>query len=114
MNFTKKYLLNIGLAFVLLYAGINILLHPLDWIGYVPTWVTNFKVTREFMLQSHGIFEIILGLWLLSNWKVKWAGLIAALDIASIVLFTGTAQLLVTFRDVGLVFMGIYLFFDGE
>ena len=114
MRISKKYLINIGLACTLLYAGINIVRDPSNWIGFVPTWVTNFGVTREFMLMSHGIFEVILGLWLLSNWKVKWAGLITALDIASIVILSGTGQLLITFRDVGLVFMGIYLFFDGE
>src|SRR5262245_42724523 len=112
----KKYLLNIGLAFVLLYAGISILIWPNDWIGYVPQWVENFGVSRNFMLMSHGIFESVLGLWILSNKKVKWAALLAALDIASIIIFAGLnyQMLLTTFRDVGLIFMAIYLFLDNE
>ncbi len=96
---------------MLLYAGISILIWPNDWIGFVPAWVENFGTSQEFMLQSHGIFEVVLGLWILSNKKIRWAALLAALDIASIVIFSGLnyQMLLTTFRDVGLVFMALYL-----
>ena len=110
----KKYLINIGLSFTLLYAGINILRFPSDWIGFVPQWVTNFGVTREFALQSHAFGEIFLGLWLLSNYKVKWVALLAALDMASIIILNGTGALPITFRDIGLLFMAIYLIAADE
>ena len=107
----KKYLLNIGLTFTLLFAGISILMRPLDWIGFVPQWVENFGVSRDFVLQGHALMEIILGLWLLTNKKVKWVAILAALDMASILIFNGFSHnmLLITFRDVGLLFMAIYL-----
>ena len=114
MTFNKKYILNLGLAFTLLYAGVNILLYPLEWIGFVPAWITNFYVTREFALASHAIVEIILGLWLLSNYKIKWAATIVALDMASIILLNGLGALPITFRDIGLLFMATYLAVDGQ
>ncbi len=105
----KKYLINLGLAITLLYAGIMAFLHPFDWIGFVPDWVTRFGTSRELALHLHSVAEIILGLWLLSNKKVKWVGLLTALDIAVIMLVSGTGLLLITFRDFGLLFMAIYL-----
>lgn len=107
----KKYLLNIGLAFTLLYAGIAAFVNPSDWVGFVPQWVGNFGLSRELALHTHSVVEILLGVWLLSNWKVRWAGLISALDILAILLATGFSGgiLLITFRDVGLLFMAIYL-----
>ena len=109
MGFNKKYILNVGLAFTLLYAGINILLYPMDWIGFVPFWVSKFGVTREFALQSHAFGEIFLGAWLLSNYKVKWVAILVALDMLTIIVLNGSGSLPITFRDVGLLFMAIYL-----
>jgi len=111
MTIDKKYLLNIGLAFTLLYAGIMAFVNPLDWVGFVPSWVTNFGLSRELALHTHSVVEILLGVWLLSNWKVKWAGWASALDIAIILLATGFSSgiLLITFRDVGLLFMAAFL-----
>ncbi len=114
MQFKKKYLLNVGLAFTLLYAGISILLNPSDWIGFVPVWVSKFGTTREFALQSHAFFEIFMGVWLLSNWRVKWVAILAALDMLSIIVLNGTGALPITFRDIGLLFMAVYLAVDEQ
>lgn len=108
----KKYILQIGLAFVLLYAGIAALLKPDDWIGFVPHWVTNFGTSRILALHLHSVAEVVLGVWLLINFKIKWAALLTALDIAAILVFAGldSSVFIVTFRDVGLLLMAIYLF----
>lgn len=107
----KKYLLQFGLAFTLLYAGISALVHPYDWIGFVPMWITQFGITREFALRSHSVVEILLAVWLLSNKKINLAGLVTALDMAVILLANGFGRgtFLITFRDAGLLFMAIYL-----
>lgn len=112
----KKYLLNLGLAFTLLYAGIAALVNSNDWVGFVPRWVTAFGFSRELSLHIHSVVEISLGLWLLSNFKVKWAALITALDIAAILVVNGFGGgiLLITFRDVGLLFMAVYLAVANE
>lgn len=109
----KKYLLNIGLAFTLLYAGISSFLKPTDWIGYVPHWVNLFHVTPLLALLGHAVFEILAGLWLLSNWKIKVSAWVVALDMGVILLANGLAIFPITFRDVGLLFMAIYLAMDN-
>lgn len=111
---TKKYILQIGLAFTLLYAGISSFLHPYDWVGFVPTWVEKFGTSQLLALHMHGVVEIILGLLLLTGWQRKWISLLVALDILAILLVNGFAgnMFLITFRDVGLFAMALYLYLD--
>ena len=107
----KEYILKIGLAFTLLYAGIAALLHPLDWIGFVPSWVTSFGITRELALRGHSFVEIILAVWLLTHWQKKLAAGLIAADILVIILINGFGRSVfpVTFRDVGLLAIALYL-----
>ena len=116
MHFTKKYLLNIGLAFPLLYAGIDQILHPLDWVGFLPKWMPTFGLTDVQSLLPHSILCLILGVALLINYKVRWVAAATALFYASITFANGVGRdfFLITFRDVGLLFMAIYLAVDGD
>jgi uncharacterized membrane protein YphA (DoxX/SURF4 family) len=109
-----KYLLQLGLALTFLYAGINSLMHPSDWIGFVPAWLGNFGIASSTFLFTHSIFEIVLSVWLLSNKKIRIAGLILALDLLAIILVNGFSQSVfpITFRDIGLFFTALYLFLD--
>lgn len=112
----KKYLLNIGLAFTLLYAGIDQILHPLDWVGFLPKWMPTFGQTLTQALLPHSILCIVLGLALLTNYKVRWVAAATTLFLASITFANGVGRdfFLITFRDVGLLFMAIYLAVAGE
>jgi len=110
-----KSLLQLGLAFVLIYAGIDALRYPLDWVGFVPTWVRIFHVSRESFLMAHSIGEIVIGLWLLIDKAIRIAALLAFLDLLAIIVFSGfdRAVFTTTFRDVGLLFMALALIFVG-
>ncbi|HEX5429475.1 MAG TPA: DoxX family membrane protein [Patescibacteria group bacterium] len=109
-----KYLLQVGLAFTLLFAGIDSFVHINDWVGFVPAWVENFGVSRELALHLHGGGEIILGLLLLSNWKTRVFAALTALDFLAIIFLNGFGRgiFLETFRDVGLFFTALYLVFQ--
>ncbi len=112
----KKYLLQFGLAFVLIYASVGALLYPVDWIGFVPSWVENFGISRGLALHLHSAFQIILGLALLLNYKVKAISLIVAINIAVLMAVNGFSRAVftTTFRDVGLFFMALYLGMRGR
>jgi uncharacterized membrane protein len=107
----KKYLLQLGLGLTILYAGVDAFLHPADWIGFLPAWITMFKLTPALALQIHSILEIALGLALLVNYKVRYVAALSALDIALILFVSGFGRnaLLITFRDIGLFFLALYL-----
>jgi hypothetical protein len=111
----KIYVLNLGLAFVLIYAGIDQLLHPLDWIGYIPSWALLGQ-TPENSLKVHAVLALLLALWYLTNIKRRWAGWVGTLFFASIILANGfsRAVFVVTFRDVALVTASLYLAIADE
>ena len=100
---TKRFL-QLGLAFVFLYAGISMLQNPQNWIGFVPHWVEFGFITRELFLYVNATLEILLGLaFLLGRWQ-KQIGWFAFLHLLLIVSVNGTSGLIITFRDIGLAF----------
>ena len=108
---TAFFILRLGLTIVLLYAGISMLIDSTPWIGFVPMWLVGILIKIglpvELFLAAHAIFEIILALWILSGWHIRWAGLVLFLDMLSILIFYGID--LVTFRDIGLLGAALFL-----
>lgn len=110
---TKKgytpLLLRVGLAFVFLYAAVASLAHPLEWAGYLPTFMTNI-VSSTVAVRGLAVYELVLGTWLLSGMYVRYGALLSAATLGGIVAVS-FSQLIVTFRDVGLLFAALALFF---
>lgn len=104
-----KLFLRIGLAFVFLYAGVGSLVFPKDWIWYIPDWMQGI-IPGETLLLLHGVSELVLGVWLLSGWRVFYPALIASLDLLVITLINFNIMGIV-FRDVGLFFAAFALAF---
>ena len=102
-----SFLLRIGIAFTLVYAGISIFLNPESWIGFIPQFIRDIG-NAQFSLYTHGIFDIVLGVWLLINWKQFLASLITSLNLFFItILNLGAIE--IVFRDVGLLLAAIAL-----
>lgn len=101
--------LRAGLAFVFLYAGIATLQQPLEWEGYLPHFIASM-VGVTTGLRVIAIGEIGLGMWLLTGKYAKYAAILSALLFAGIIL-ANISQLVVTFRDVGLLFAALALYF---
>lgn len=100
-------LLRIGLAFVFLYAALSSFLEPLNWVGYIPSWVRGI-VPEELLLTGFSVFEIVLALWLLSGKYTFVAALVSAGVLFGLTV-VNLAILDVVFRDVGLVFAALAL-----
>ncbi len=101
------FLLRAGLAFVFLYAGIGALQHPATWVGYLPNLLTK-AIAATTALKIIAVYEIILALWLLSGKYIRYAAWLSALTLAGIVV-ANSNQLIITFRDIGLVCMALAL-----
>jgi hypothetical protein len=102
-----KWLLQLGLAIVFLYAAISSLLSPLDWTGFLPTFLTGLAPSL-MVLKILAVYEILLAVWLLSGRYLRYAAWLTALTLAGIIL-TNPTQLIVTFRDIGLLFAALAL-----
>lgn len=98
-QFLVFLLLRVGVAFSLLYAAYSGFVNPSAWVGYVPD--LPFGIEREVALQIWGGVETVLGLWLLSGWRIFIPSLVTALAIAAVTLIN-LSQFSVLFRDVSI------------
>jgi len=105
-------ILSLGLAFVFLYEGIASLLNPLLWVSYLPQFMGNF-IALDVAIKFIAVYEIVLGLLLVSGKFRKIAAALSALTLAGIIV-SSLNQFVITFRDVGLLLMAVALLFMDE
>ena len=91
-----------------LYSGFDLFYYPYHWYGFVPKWfsqITNQVASVDAYLRFQGIGEFIIGLlflaWFGGKWGVRIASVLAALEMALIIVFVGIDP--ITFRDIGLL-----------
>ena len=102
-----RLFLRIGIAAVFLYAAVAALFDPASWIGFFPRILRDFFPERV-LLAAHSFGEIILALWLLSDFRVFYAALVAAIALGTIIL--GNITLIdIVFRDIAILFAAIAL-----
>jgi len=115
LNENKNYsvvFIRISLALILLWFGVDEILNPEDWYGYVPSWVSdNLPFTLEFFISLNGIIEITIGAFLLLGWHTRIFAFIVALHLISITLAVGYNE--IGIRDFGLTMMAVSLLFSG-
>jgi len=102
-----SFLLRVGLAAVFLYVGTASLLMPEDWASYFPNFIAQSDFA-EMLIYAHGLAEIVLAVWLLSNKKIYLAAWLSALAMASIIV-VNIELLDVVFRDFAIMFMALAL-----
>ncbi len=103
-----KWLLRIGLAFVFIYAAVEIHFHPENFLKYVPLFVSHAVPVNTF-LPVFGIGEIILSLWVLSGWHGRVASMICFLILVAIIV-PNMAYFSVLFRNVAVALGALALF----
>ena len=121
MSFTNKLspamFLRLGLGFMFLYSGFDIVSHPTAWAWAVrglPSFMQSMIDTfgLETYLRLQGASELVLAVallaWFLPRKVGAIAGLIAGLEMLAITILVGLDA--VTFRDIGLVGAGFALF----
>jgi uncharacterized membrane protein YphA (DoxX/SURF4 family) len=103
------WMLRLGLAFVFAYAGVSSLRQPLEWIGYLPSFLATMS-NAETLIKVFAVGELALVLWLLVGKYVHYCAALCALTMIAIVA-AGPGNLIITFRDVGLALMAVALVF---
>lgn len=104
-------ILRVSLAFAFLYPAISAYFDPATWLGYFPPFMLNMGyVSDEIMLHAFGIVEIVLAIWVLSGFKVRYPALLMALMLLAIVMFN-LNQFEVVFRDLSLIGLALALIF---
>src|SRR3989344_3149457 len=95
-----EFILRLGIAFTFIYAGISSLISPSSWVGFIPNF-TEIIISKELFLILYSVVEIILGIWLLSKWKVFYSSLISAV-LLLIITLPNIGAMDIIFRDIGL------------
>jgi uncharacterized membrane protein YphA (DoxX/SURF4 family) len=104
-----SWLLRIGLAIVFLYAAVSSLQHPVEWIGFLPKFLTK-AVDGTILIKFFAVYELVLATWLLSGKFLRYCALLCTPTLGGIVVMN-PSQLITTFRDIGLTFMALALVF---
>jgi uncharacterized membrane protein YphA (DoxX/SURF4 family) len=99
--------LRIGLAIGFVYAAISSLLNPTNWIGFVPDFV-EILISKELFLTLYSVFEIVLGLFLILNYKTFYVSIVSTATLFFITIGNLSAFDIV-FRDVAILFMSVAL-----
>src|SRR3989339_73775 len=102
-----SFIIRLGLAISFFYAAVSSLLFPENWLGFLPTWLVPVSLARIFLL-IFTIFQFSLGLWLLSNYKIKYATGVVVLLLSAIIVTNLTAMDLL-FRDIPIAFSAFAL-----
>lgn len=109
---TAKWTLALGTAFVFLYFGIEKVLHPLLWIGFVPGWMKGlFGLTKESWLQIIAGAEITMGVLVIIPQRLaqKTGSFLASLQLVGVLTQAGWSDAAV--RDSGLLCMTTALWY---
>lgn len=102
-----SFLLRGGLAFVFIYSGISSFANPYSWVGFVPN-IVKLIISRETFLFIFSIFQIILGMWLFSNYKVRIASIFSIISLSGIIIFN-ISSLEIIYRDIAILSMAVVL-----
>ncbi len=101
---TAYLLLRVGAALAFLYPPIAALTgDPYSWFGYFPVFLQGY-VPDLVLLHAFGVVEVIIGLWILSGYKIFVPAMLATLMLVGIVVFN-LPQFEVLFRDLSIACM---------
>lgn len=97
--------MRVSLGFVLLWFGVNEVLDPRYWSGYVPSLVASFlPFGVNLFVQMHGVVLSLLALSLFFKFYIRYTGLLAVgvifLIISGLIMIDGFNEIVV--RDIGL------------
>ncbi|KKS77693.1 MAG: hypothetical protein UV74_C0013G0121 [Candidatus Woesebacteria bacterium GW2011_GWB1_43_14] len=102
MKGSSLHILRVGLAITFLWVGLLILKDPVGWGGYInDSFLTYFPVDIKMMMQTTAIFDLVVGLWLLLDYKLWVPASLAVIHLASVLLVSGINA--ITVRDIGLL-----------
>lgn len=120
-------LLRFGLSLVFLWFGLNQLINPESFLGYIPIWLYphpatmvhehplqslhNLPLTPHVIIMGNGVFETIVGLLLLIGLFTRISALLLALHLIVIMVGLGYNDIMI--RDLGLSIATVSIILNG-
>ena len=105
-------LVRIAMALVFLWFGINQLIEPRDFIGYLPGWTMSLPISASALVISNGVFEIVFGGLLLFGLFARLSAMLLSLHLFAIAFSLGYNDIAV--RDIGLALATLSVALHGK
>ena len=91
-------ILRIGVAFCFIFAAIAGFLDPMSWVGWFPKFARDI-IPVLLLLKIWGVFEMIIGIWILSGKQIFIPSLLASFSLAGLIL-ANLGSMDTIFRDI--------------
>lgn len=102
-------LLRLSLSITFIFAGLFIFRDPISWANQLKPWCLRFlPKNRAKMMKQVAIFDLLLGVWLLTPVLIWVAALLSLLHLIQVFMVVGIDK--VTYRNIGLIGISIVLF----
>jgi uncharacterized membrane protein YphA (DoxX/SURF4 family) len=106
----QKVILSLALGFVVIWFGINEIMHPASWTAFAPSFLGEGSLVYNLVI-IHGFVLIISGISLILGFNRRFFALILSLMLLDIIITliynSGLEEIAV--RDIGLFGMAIAL-----
>ena len=97
-------LLRLGLGGVFLWFGVDKFISPLNWIGWIPGWLSPLLPMSQYtFIYTLGVIEVITGVLVLVGYYTRIAAVVAGLQLLGIIISFGFNDIMI--RDMGLLFL---------
>ncbi len=108
----KFNIYSFALGFVFVVFGVWQIFNPGYWIAYFPDWISNFGLDKYLIVFLNGIFDFIVGLFLVLNIYSLIFSVLALLHLLGIVFVLGITSD-IAIRDIGLLILAIGILRDN-
>lgn len=98
-----------GLLFI--WFGSQQLLHPAQWVSFLPAWTGYMPIPAEMLIQLNGWFELCAATLIIIGYFTRFCACILSLHLAGIAYSVGGA---IGVRDAALAAAGISLAFSEK
>jgi len=103
MDQLPLFLLRFGLGITFIITGIYIFKSKDHWTGPLPLWLKKLlPLSPERVMLMVAIFDVTVGIWLLTGIYLWLAALLATLHLIQVLIVSGINQ--TVYRDIGLLF----------
>lgn len=100
-----------ALAIVFLVFGLDQLIRPEYWLGYLPSWLPVLGLSETTLIVMNGIFDLVLGALLALGLFTRVAAAFGGLHLLGVMVSLGYNDIAV--RDFGLLIVAIAILFHG-
>jgi|GEM_PF-1480309 len=101
---TAALVISLAIGLNMALFGLHQIRKPGDWSEYIPKWLSFFMpVSREHFLRTHGVGNLLLGIFLMSGVAPMWSAWLSLIWWVSILPFAFRVKWSIGLRDLSII-----------